>query len=265
MVTQIKYYIIHKYIGNLTQIHLLENQNIKNLKNEYRIKKVEYMCFEHLLYTFIENEIHSNHEKDKEKEKEKENDIYSSNYRNNINKKFTYNSYLMSNLLKGEIKLRIENKKFIYFTIEDYFKKLFTNKNSNENTNNNFILNPNEQLNIFQTGLKKNQIKNNLNLYRLLKEIIDRKKNVECEKKEIYLKKLEILKNKKNITEEKEKGNKIVNIKFDIKDLIFEEKFKKFDKEIKQLNDYKNNDKNKNLIRKKENLIGTISNLFFKI
>jgi hydrocephalus-inducing protein len=227
---------------------------------------------------YIENEIYSNNEKDKEKDKEKskekdnkdnkdkdkdkekEIDIYSPGNRNNLNKKFIHNSNLLSNLLKGEIKLRIENKKFIYFTLEDYIRKLFINKNSNENINNiNNSLNTNDQINIFESELKKNQMKNNLNLSRLIKEIIDRKKKEDNEKKEIYLKKLELLKDKEKDIKKKETGNKIVNIKFDIKDLIFEEKFKKFDKEIKQLNDVKN----KNKIKNKENIIGTSKKNFY--
>jgi len=214
-----------------------------NLFNEYRIKKVEYMCFEHLLYMFIENEINLNQEKD-------------ISLLNNRNKKFICNSNFMSNLLKGEIKLRIENNKFMYFTIEDYMKKLFVNKYANENAsnNNNLNTNPNnnnEQLNVIESELRKNQMKNNLTLARLLKEVIERKKKEDEEKKERRLKKMELIKEK----ELKNKGSKIVNIKFDIKDLIFDEKFKNFDKEIEGLNEVKYDGKNK------ENLIGTISNL----
>lgn len=221
-------------------LNLNLNQNlIQNQQNEYRIKKVEYMCFEHLLYMFIENEINSNQEKDL-------------SMLNNRNKKFIANSNFMSNLLKGEIKLRIENNKFMYFTIEDYMKKLFVNKYNENASNNN---NTNENINVFESGLRKNQMKNNLTIARLLKEVIERKKKENEEKQERNLKKLEYLKEK----EIKNKGSKIVNIKFDIKDLIFDEKFKNFDKEIKELNYVKNEDGNFNKKNNKENLIGTIS------
>jgi len=215
------------------------------------------MCFEHLLYMFIENEINLNQEKD-------------ISLLNNRNKKFNCNSNFMTNLLKGEIKLRIENDKFSYFTIEDYMKKFFFNKYANENAsfnnNNNFNnLNTIDQLNIFESGLKKNQMKNNLSMARLLKEVIDRKKKEEEEKKERHLKKMEYLKEK----ELKNKGNKIVNIKFDIKDLIFDEKFKNFDKEIKELNEIRFNNNmnnyNNNLNKDRENLIGSLSKILFLI
>jgi hypothetical protein len=233
----------NNYLGNTIQ------ENLNQLQNDYRIKKVEYMCFEHLLYMFIENEINLNQEKD-------------FSLLNNRNKKFICNSNFMTNLLKGEIKLRIENNNFSYFTIDDYIKKLFFNKYANENAsykdnnnNNNNFNTIDYQINNFEGGLKKNQMKSNLTLARLLKEVIDRKKIEEEEKKERHLKKIEYLKEK----ELKNKGNKIVNIKFDLKDLIIEEKYKNFDKEIEGLNEIRYN--NKNNKKNKENLLGTISKI----
>lgn len=194
--------------------------------NIAKIKKIEYMSFEHLLYVYVENEIQLN--------QEREISIFTSNR----NKRISHSINCMANLLKGEIKLRIENNKFFYFTLEDYFKKLFINKYNSENNlmnnlnSNNNLLNLYNEQGIFGNNLfKENQMKNNLTLAKLLKEIIAKKRKEMEEKKEKKLKHLEDMKKK----DKKIQENKVLNIKFDIKDLIFDNKFKDFSNELQAL------------------------------
>lgn len=200
--------------SNYTKNNQNYNSNINLGAN--KVKKIEYMSFEHLLYVYVENEIQMNMEKD--------NTVFTVNK----NKRFFNHINFMANLLKGELKLRIENNKFLYFTVDEYIKKLFVNKFNNENN----FLNLNDIGNNFnQNQIKENQKKNTLTLAKLLKEIIEKKKKESEEEKERKLRKLEGIKKKEN----KIKENKVLNIKFDIKDLIFDNKFKDFSKELQAL------------------------------
>ncbi len=193
-------------VSNYTKIDLTKN----------KIIKVEYMSFEHLLYIYVENEIHMNTEKD------------NTLYLNNKNKRLSNLINFMANLLKGELKLRIENNRFIYFSIDEYIKKLFVNMFTNEN---NFLNSQELGNNLNQGQYKENQKKNNITLAKLLKEIIEKKKREVEEDKEKKLKQIEG-KKKQN---KKLKENKVLNIKFDIKDLIFDKKFEYFSKELQAL------------------------------
>jgi hypothetical protein len=115
---------------------------------------------------------------------EKDNTVFTINR----NKRFANQINFMANLLKGELKLRIENNKFLYFTVDEYIKKLFVNKFNNENN----FLNLNEiGNNLNQNQIKENQKKNTLTLAKLLKEIIEKKKKEAEEEKERKLRKLE--------------------------------------------------------------------------
>jgi len=211
--------IIHPHDKlDLVSYYTKNNQNFNNNSHvgANKVKKIEYMSFEHLLYVFVENEIQLNLEKD--------NSVFTSNR----NKRFANNINFMVNLLKGELKLRIENNKFLFFTVDEYIKKIYFNKFNNENN----FLSPNDVgNNLNQNQIKENQRKNTLTLAKLLKEIIEKKKKEADERKERKLKMLDGIKKKEN----KFKENKVLNIKFDIKDLIFDNKFKDFSKELQAL------------------------------
>jgi len=202
-----------------------QNYNSNNEVKTNNLRKIEYMSFEHLLYVYVENEIQMNMEKD--------NTVFNINR----NKRFVNNINFTANMFKGELKLRIENNKFLYFSVDEYIKKLFVNKFNNEN---NFLYMNEIGTNLNQNQFKENQKKNTQTLAKLLKEIIEKKKKEAEEEKERKLKKLEGIKNKDN----KIKENKVLNIKFDIKDLIFDNKFKDFSKELQALTLL--NGKNKN-------------------
>lgn len=191
-----------------------KNNHYYNISSN-KIKRIEYMSFEHLLYFYVENEIQTNMEKD--------NTMITSNK----NKKFVNQIYFMANFLKGELKLRIENNRFLYFTLDEYIKKLFVNKFNEDNN----LMNVNELGNNLPNQMKENQKQNTVTLAKLLKEIIEKKKIEAEEQKLKKLKKLEGIKYKEN----KMKENKVLNIKFDIKDLIFDNKFKDFSKELQAL------------------------------
>jgi hypothetical protein len=165
-----------------------------------KIKKVEYMSFEHLMSAYVENSVNAGDELSKKKSK------------------FPYGLYYNLWLLMGEVLIRIEGgsgigggvgsstklstSKTTVFTFHDYLKKLipFNEYDKNSNFTLAKFMKDSEYKNIMEANEKQRQLES---------------------------KKYSVLK--------KDSGKKNVNVKFELKDITNGDRFKEFEKNLADL------------------------------
>jgi hypothetical protein len=164
---------------------LLTTKN--TLDTTKKIKKVEYMSFEHLMNAYVENSVLAGDDLSKRK-----------------TQKLPYNLYYNIWLLVGEVLIRIEKNKTTVFTFFDYLKKLVPNMDY-DNKSSNFtlakLMKESEYKNFVEANEKRKQIE--LKRFSNMKKEDDKKKNV--------------------------------NVKFELKNLIVENKYKEFEKNLVEL------------------------------
>jgi hypothetical protein len=206
---------------NKDEMHLINDFGSISEKNEKnfnlhadstqnkKLRKIEYMSFEHLMASYYDWDNDTNFDKNISPL--------------NRTKKFPYNLFYNICLLMGEIKIRINDKSKIVeiFTLESYMKRHVKKDDAFG------IVNPNENINYQQgAGLPSSSSDNVMKIFR--DNYLKKKKELDEEKRKQMRSLYNFFpKKKKDMTK-----NKMVNIKFDLKDLMTEEKFNEFQKDL---------------------------------
>jgi hypothetical protein len=188
-----------------------ENLNFVDKTKNKKLRKIEYMSFEHIMTSYYDWDNDANFDKNISPL--------------NRTKKFPYNLFYNICLLMGEIKIRINDKSKMIevFTLESYMKRhMKKDEGCVINSNENFINNNN---NVHTLQSSDNVMKVFRDNYLRKKKELDEEKRKQM--RSIYN---FFPKKKKDMTK-----NKMVNIKFDLKDLMTEEKFNEFQKDLGEI------------------------------